>query len=356
MATSEKQERRKDLIKKAIETLSHAIRLFSELNLERRLTFLADRIKQSPLRSELTLSLKEIEQKTTHVRVKREGEEKVESQVGMGISGDYIDYLRIYCFGRFRLYRPYETEEIPAKEWGSMKAKQILACLVVKDPKRIGVTRDKLVDAIWPEIDPQSLGNTFHVTLSHLRKAIGKERGEYLLSQTGVYRLNWEGKVWSDVGEFLSCLDNAFRFQKEQKLHLMDSEYQKAAELYSSNLLEDFYERWAEEARDEYREKYNIVFWRLARSTWEKSDYEKCIHYLQSLLLADPADEEAHRMIMLSYALLGSRTSAIRQFKVCEENLKRYLEIEPEPETVNLHKKIKHGNPKDYRKLLSLVE
>jgi predicted ATPase/DNA-binding SARP family transcriptional activator len=355
MATSEEQERKKDLIKRAIETLNRASRIFSELNLERRLTFLADRIKQSSTKSELTPALKEIEQKTTHVRVKREGEEKPESPVGMGISGDYIDHLRIYCFGRFRVYRPYETEEIPAKEWGSVKAKQILACLVVKDAKRIGVTRDKLVDAIWPEIDPQSLGNTFHVTLSHLRKAIGKERGEYLLSQTGVYRLNWEGKVWSDVGEFLSCLDNAFRFQKEQKFHLMDSEYQRAAELYSSNLLEDFYERWSEEARDEYREKYNIVFWRLARSAWEKSDYEKCIHYLQSLLLADPADEEAHRMIMLSYALLGSRTAAIRQFKVCEENLKRYLEIEPEPETVNLHKKIKHGNPKDYRKLLTLV-
>jgi predicted ATPase/DNA-binding SARP family transcriptional activator len=355
MAASEEKERGKDLIKRAIEALNCAIGIFSELNLDRRLTFLADRIKQSSLSSELYPTLKEIEQKTTHIRVKREDEEKPEAPVGMGISGDYIDYLRIYCFGRFRVYRPYETEEIPAKEWGSVKAKQILACLVVKDPKRLGITRDKLVDAIWPEIDPQSLGNTFHVTLSHLRKAIGKERGDYLQSKTGVYRLNWEGKVWSDVGEFISCLDNAFRFQKEQKQHLMDSEFQKAAELYSSNLLEDFYERWSEEARDEYREKYNIVFWRLSRSSWEKSDYEKCIHYLQSLLLADPADEEAHRMIMLSYALLGSRTAAIRQFKVCEENLKRYLEIEPEPETVNLHKKIKHGNPKDYRKLLSLV-
>jgi len=278
-----------------------------------------------------------------------------ESPAPVGISGDYIDYLRIYCLGRLRVYRPYETEEIAAKEWGSVKAKQILTYLVVKDPKKIGVTRDKLVDAIWPEIDPQSLGNTFHVTLSHLRKTIKKKKGEYLTSQAGVYRLNWEGKIWSDVGEFLSCLDNALRFQKEEKFHLMDSEYRKAAELYSSHLLEDFYERWAEEARDEYREKYNVMFRRLAQSAWEKSDYENCIRYLQSLLLSDPTDEEPHRMIMLSYALLGSRTAAIRQFKVCEENLRRYLEIEPEPETVSLHKKIKHGNPKDYRKLLSLV-
>ncbi len=180
------------------------------------------------------------------------------------------------------------------------------------------------------------------------------EKGEYLTSQAGVYRLNWEGKVWSDVSEFLSCLENASRYQNEEKFHLMDLEYRKAADLYSSNLLEDFYEGWTEQARDEYRERYNVVFRRLAQSAWEKSDYEDCIRYLQSLLLSDPTDEEAHRMIMVSYALLGSRTAAIRQFKVCENNMKRYLEIEPEPETLDLHKKIKHGSPKDYRRLLSL--
>ena len=355
MATSEKHTQRKDLLQRSIGTLKQSVEILAKLNLEKRLLLLGKRIKESRLESELSPILQEIEQRTTCIQVEREADEQPETPAPVGVSGDYIDHLRIYCFGRFRVYRPYETEEIPAKEWGSAKAKQILACLVVKDVKRIGLTRDKLVDAIWPEIDPQSLGNTFHVTLSHLRKAIEKEKGECLTSQTGVYRLNWEGRVWSDVGEFLSCLDNALRFQKEQKFHLMDSDYQKAAELYSSNLLEDLYERWAEEVRDEYREKYHVVFWRLARSAWEKSDYEKCIHYLQSLLLSDPADEEAHRMIMLSYGLLGSRTAAIRQFKVCEDNLKRYLDIEPEPGTLSLHKKIKHGNPKDYRKLLSLV-
>ena len=355
MAISEKPKEKEVLFQRGIDALNQTIKIFTALNFEKRLIFLKEKIRDSRLESELESVLREIEQKTTHMKVKREAEKQPESPVPVGISGDYIDHLRIYCFGRLRVYRPYETEEISAKEWGSVKAKQILIYLVVNDPKKIGVTRDKLVDAIWPEIDPQSLGNTFHVTLSHLRKTMEKEKGEYLTSQAGVYRLNWEGKIWSDVSEFLSRLDNALRLQKEEKLHLMDSEYQKAAELYSSNLLEDFYERWAEEARDEYREKYNIMFRRLAQSAWEKSDYENCIRYLQSLLLSDPTDEEPHRMIMLSYALLGSRTAAIRQFKVCEENLRRYLEIEPEPETVNLHKKIKHGNPKDYRKLLSLV-
>jgi tetratricopeptide (TPR) repeat protein len=352
---AEKPGKGGDLFGRSIDALSRAVRIFSELGLEKRLVLLRDKIKRSGLESELTPASDEIERKTKRMKATRDGLQEPKSPVPIGISGDYLDCLRIYCFGRFRVYRPYESEEISAKEWGSVKARQILASLVVNDPKKIGMTRDKLVDAIWPEIDPQNLGNTFHVTLSHLRKAIENKKGEYLTSRAGVYRLNWEGKLWSDVGEFLCCLDNAQRFQKEQKFHLMDSEYQKAAELYSSNLLEDSYERWAEEIRDEYKGKYHVVFWRLARSAWDKSDYDRCIRYLQSLLLSDPADEEAHRMIMLSYALLGSRTAAIRQFKVCEENLRRYLEVEPEPETLNLHKKIKHGNPKDYRKLLTLV-
>jgi len=354
-AASEGEVKSQDLLQSGLDSLRRAVENFSELNLEKRLLLLGEKIKENGLDSELSPILQEIEQRTSRIQAQREAEEEPQTPPVVGVSGDYMDHLRIYCFGRFRVYRPYESEEVPAREWGSAKAKQILACLVVKDTKKIGLTRDKLVDAVWPEIDPQSLGNTFHVTLSHLRKATEKQKGECLTSQTGVYRLNWEGKVWSDLGEFLSCLDDAQRLQKEQKLHLMDSEYQKAAELYSSDLLEDFYENWAEQVRDEYREKYHSVFWRLARSAWEKSDYERCIHYLQSLLLSDPADEEAHRMIMLSYALLGSRTAAIRQFKVCEDNLRRYLDIEPESGTLTLHKKIKHGNPKSYRQLLSLV-
>ncbi len=361
MSQKEESEKKEILLQKGIDTLDQAVKILSGLNFEKRLTSLIELIKDIHLETELNPVIHEIDKRTTYIRVIRKKGESQKVQTSVGISGDYIDYLRIYCFGRFRVYRPFELEEVSSKEWGSVKAKQILAYLVVKDAKKIGATRDKLVDAIWPEIDPQSLGNTFHVTLSHLRKAIEKptpervEKEEYVVSQAGVYRINWGGKVWSDVGEFLSCLDRALRFQKEEKLHLMDSEYQKAAELYSSNLLEDFYECWAEQTRDEYREKYNKVFGRLAQSAWEKVDYEKCIRCLQSLLLSDPTNEEAHRMIMLSYTLLGSRTAAIRQFKVCEDNLKRYLEIEPEPETLNLHKKIKHGNPKDYRKLLSLV-
>lgn len=345
----------RELLRRSAKTLHQAIKILSELNFEKRLLLLAEKIRQNGLDSDLAEVLKEIDQSISHMRKTKEVHREPDPPLQVAESGDYLDHLRIYCFGRLRVCRPFETEEIPAKEWGSVKAKQILAHLVVKDPKKIGVTRDKLVNAIWPEIDPRSLGNTFHVTLSHLRKAIKVEKSEYLISQSGVYRLNWEGKVWSDVSEFLSCLENALRYQKEEKHHLMDLEYKKAADLYSSNLLEDFYEDWAEEARDQYREKYNVVFRKLAQSAWDKSDYESCIRYLQSLLLSDPTDEEAHRMIMISYALLGSRTAAIRQFKVCENNMRRYLEIEPEPVTVDLHRKIKHGNPKDYRKLLDLV-
>ncbi len=364
LMAKEKEPGDKDrLMQKSMNSLEQTIKILSDLNFEKRLMAVSENIRAHHLESELAGIINEIEKKTVRSQADKRLDEYRQVQAKSEISGDYIDHLRIYCFGRFRVFRPFELEEVSSREWGSVKARQILAYLVVKDIKKIGATRDKLVDAIWPEIDPQSLGNTFHVTLSHLRKAIeksakegsDKDKGDYINSQCGVYRLNWEGKVWSDVGEFLTCLDRASNFQKEGKLHLMDSEYQKAAELYSSNLLEDFYESWAEQTRDEYREKYNVVFSRLAQSAWEKTDYDKCIRYLQSLLLSDPTNEEAHRMIMLSYALLGSRTAAIKQFKVCEHNLKRFLEIEPETETVNLHKKIKHGNPKDYRKLLNLV-
>jgi predicted ATPase/DNA-binding SARP family transcriptional activator len=344
-------QRKKEQIQESEKMYREAIEILVDLGFEKRLKLLVEEIRENRLELELEQVLKEITQKLKEMEVKKRVEEYPESEALVGVTGDYMDHLRIYCFGRLRVYRPYESEEIPAKEWGSAKPKQILANLVVNDPKKMGVTRDKLVDAIWPEIDPKNLGNTFHVTLSHLRKALEKDKSEYITSQGGVYRLNWEGKVWSDVHEFLSHVEKALHFEKEEKFHLSDFEYQKAAELYSSNLLEDFYDNWAEAARDEYREKYRTVFWKLSHLALQKFDYQKCIRYTQSLLLSDPTDEEAHRLIMLSYALLGSRTAAVRQYKACQENLRRYLDIEPEPETVSLCKKIKQGDLKGSKSL-----
>jgi tetratricopeptide (TPR) repeat protein len=349
-AREAESQRKKENTEKSEKMYKKAIQILVDLGFDKRLKLLAEEIRESRLELKLAQVLKEITQKLKQMETKKKVEKQPETKALLEVTGDYIDHLRIYCFGRLRVYRPYESEEIPTKEWGSGKAKQILAYLVVNDPKKIGVTRDKLVNAIWPEIDPHTLGNTFHVTLSHLRKALEKERSEYIISQGGFYRLNWEGKVWSDVHEFLSHLDKALHFEKEEKLHPADLEYQKAAELYSSNLLEDFYENWAETVRDEYREKYRTVFGKLSHLALEKFDYEKCIHHTQFLLLSDPTDEEAHRMIMLSYMLLGSRTAAVKQYKVCQENLRRYLDIEPEPETVSLYKKIKQGL-KDTRSL-----
>ncbi len=343
--------RKEEEIQKAEGLYKEAIKILVDLGFEKRLRLLAAEIKDNGLEDELNPVLKEIIQKLKEMEAGREVEEYPETKVSVGVAGDYIDHLRIYCFGRLRVYRPYESEEISAKDWGSGKARQILAYLTVNDPKNVGVTRDKLVDAIWPEIDPHTVANTFHVTISHLRKALERDKPKYVISQGGVYRLNWEGKVWSDVHEFLSHLYEAVQFEKEEKFRLSDLEYQKAADLYSSNLLEDFYETWAETARDEYREKHRTVFWKLSHLALEKLDYEKCIRHTQSLLLSDPTDEEAHRMIMLSYTLLGSRTSAVKQYKVCQENLRRYLDIEPEPKTAALHQKIKQGNLRDFRSL-----
>lgn len=195
IAQTEESKEKETSLQKGIDTLDQAVKILSELGFEKRLTALAERIKQNKLDIELKPILNEIEEKTYGLKVKMDTDECEKVKTPIGISGDYIDYLRIYCFGRFRVYRPYELEEVSSKEWGSIKAKQILAYLAVKDTRKIGVTRDKLVDAIWPEIDPQNLGNTFHVTLSHLRKAIegsGKEvkeiekRGIRYFSSRGV--------------------------------------------------------------------------------------------------------------------------------------------------------------------------
>ena len=340
--------RREKLRGKCFKIYQRAIEFYAQREFDGRLRFLTEQIKANDLDKELDQILKSAHKAIQ--KIEREKAEKAEELV-VATPEREKDRLRIFCFGRFRATRPGQFEELTPKQWGSVKAKQILAYLVTHDPKGIGVTKDRLIGAVWPEIDPATLENTFHVTLSYLRKAVETEKTGYVTHVGSVYRLNWEAGVWSDFHQFQLHLKNGISFEKEGKIHKADIEFQKAADLYQGDLLEDFYERWAEDLRDRFREKFREVFLRLAHIAWRKQDFERCISYCQRLLLSDPADEDAHRLVMLCYNFLGSRTSAVRQFKVCENNLRKYLELEPSPQTISLYQKIKQGQIKDLRSL-----
>ena len=76
--------------------------------------------------------------------------------------------LRVYTLGRFAVYRNHELIEDYA--WKRRKAKTLFKLLLLAPNRQ--VSKDYLLDLLWPEQDPVSAANNLHRTLFVLRKIL----------------------------------------------------------------------------------------------------------------------------------------------------------------------------------------
>jgi DNA-binding SARP family transcriptional activator len=59
----------------------------------------------------------------------------------------------------------------------------------------------------------------------------------------------------------------------------------------------------------------------------------------------DPCREDAHRRLMHCYSRQGQPQLALRQYQICLRALRAALGVEPASETVELHARIRRGDP-----------
>ena len=91
------------------------------------------------------------------------------------------------------------------------------------------------------------------------------------------------------------------------------------------------------------------AYWRLAVSAVEAGQLSvdgegnSPAIWLERLLLLDPVHEPAHRLLMQLYHREGRTASALGQYRICEDALKRHLDLSPSEQTLALFEAIRDG-------------
>ncbi len=265
---------------------------------------------------------------------------------------DRRDRALVRCFGRLKVTCPGRHDEIDEKAWPSKKARVLLAYLSVLTSPGRAISRDKICDALWGHLGPDTIMSSFHVTLSHLRKTLATESTkeyqaqELIIHQDGNYILAWDDNYWCDLQEFDALYSSGKLFLSENKVHLTAREFEKARALYQGPLLEDMYDSWLEEPREAYRHKYIEISQRLSEIHFDKAEYDRALALCQEVLLVDPTEEQAHRLLMLTLFTIGRKAAAVNQYNACVKSLRQRLEIEPDQKTVDLAEMIKSSTNK----------
>jgi TolB-like protein/Flp pilus assembly protein TadD len=142
------------------------------------------------------------------------------------------------------------------------------------------------------------------------------------------------GGLWVDAEEFERRAAAAVRSADA-------AAYESALALYGGDLLvEDLYEDWAAARREQLRALRQELLAKVAGLYEARGEYGRAAERLRQLVADDASNEEAHRGLMSLYVRAGNRRQALRQYRQCRDALRRELEAEPEPATVELYERI----------------
>ncbi len=218
--------------------------------------------------------------------------------------------------------------------WRLRKARNLVKLLALAPDRTLH--REQLIDTLWPEADPAAASNNLRQALFAARRAldsIGDDGGQRVRLARDLLVLSSEG-LSTDVELFELAAARAVQAPSI-------AAYQEAIALYGGELLpEDRFEKWAAPRREALRERRLSLLLSLAGLQLESGDHAAALAILQQLLVDEPLNEPAHRLMMRGYALTGRRQRALEQYQQLRASLRHEFEDQPDEETRRLYQDI----------------
>lgn len=226
---------------------------------------------------------------------------------------------------------------LDADRWVYAKPRELLVYLLLHPQ---GGTRDQVGAALWPGATRSKVKNSFHVTLHHLRKALGHP--EWIVTEADRYRLDPGLHYAFDADEFEH---RARAILRPDAAGGADSgaALRATLALYRGELLEgEPAGRWIDDHRDRLR-RLQVELMMALGTLLESDRPAEAVDLYQRLALSEELDEGVHRRLMTAWTKAGNRVAALRHYERVVELLRDELDAEPEPETVALYESIRAG-------------
>ncbi|MBU0491938.1 MAG: tetratricopeptide repeat protein, partial [Chloroflexi bacterium] len=250
--------------------------------------------------------------------------------------------LRIHTLGLFLVSRG--DTPIPESAWKTQKNKTLLKILLTH--RQHHLTRDQLLDWLWPDLDPDAADRSLRVATSQLREALEPDRPRgsrpsFLLTTEAGYAWNLQTDYWLDAEEFEELARSAALVSEEALDAETLSQLRIAGNLYQGDYLaEDRYADWALVERERLREMHLALLTRLAGAHARQREYPQAVALYRQVLAADRCRESVWRQVMLCHYHAGDQAMARRAYDECQQALREELDVEPMPETPALYAQI----------------
>src|SRR6266436_202719 len=220
-------------------------------------------------------------------------------------------------------------------------------------------TRKTLSESFWPELDAEHGRAALRATLLELRKLLERshapgERAHLLVERDAlgfdldsslILDLSLVESASKQVGRGIEPLSSQAREellrQLEQATHLAHGPFLAGFTLRDSQFFDD----WTRQHREYWHLRVHQLFDALSMLYERAGDGERAIETVTRWLNFDPLNEEGYRRLMRLRFSQGDRVGALRAYANGRAVLAEQLQVEPEPETVALAKRIRLTAP-----------
>jgi DNA-binding SARP family transcriptional activator len=205
---------------------------------------------------------------------------------------------------------------------GAATQRRLLALLsVLAASGDAGLSRDKLVGLLWPDVDPERARHSLTQSLYSARRAL---RDDALFDVTPASVRLEATHITSDVAEFQQALDR--------------NELERAVELYEGPFLDGFFvngapefEQWSAAQRTRLRDLTVSALERLATDAERRGDLATVVRWRRQAAALLPLDASRTVQLMRAMAAVGDRAGALQHARVHAALLRQELGLDADP-------------------------
>src|SRR5688572_29955860 len=239
----------------------------------------------------------------------------------------------------------FQLDHIPVTA-GRRAVVALLAYLAVRDGVHPNprYSREALAALLWAEYEgAKALSNLRH-TLWEVTQFIGEG---WVIAEHEAIFLNPRADITLDVAQFRSLLRQAAtQPDPAQRIRLLAD----ASSLYRDDFMSGFslkggsnFNEWVFAQGEALRHDLAEALQMLVEDYVTLEQTSSAIPYAQRLITLDPMNEPANRALMELYARTDQTPAAIKQYQALEKLLRKELNVDPQPETREIYKRIRKG-------------
>jgi DNA-binding SARP family transcriptional activator len=262
----------------------------------------------------------------------------VQATGGQVIPAELPPAVQVFVLGGFKVV--VGGRVLGDQAWRRKTARQLFKILLSRPNRRM--TRDQVVELLWPESDSDAGSSNVRSTIFALRRALEPASApndlDVVFSDRDSIWLCPDLELWVDADVFERTIEHAWR--SSEPLPFLE----QASSLYAGHYLpEDVYEDWANDRREALKRHWTELQFSLAQAYETRADVHAAAEPLKRLLSDDPCDERAAQELMRLFARHSRRSDALRVYQHLVQALRQELDVQPSPESAELQRQISAG-------------